>query len=74
MRRTLEVAEDMAPGTYCRAANGPSLAPWELDTGDVCEPRSQTPKGTHCLNGLQCLEQHGSCICLCDGCRPTRTK
>jgi hypothetical protein len=28
------------------------------------------PWKTHCLNGRQCLKQHGSCICLCDGCRP----
>ena len=25
--------------------------------------------GTHCLNGLQCLKDFGSCICLCDGCK-----
>ena len=23
---------------------------------------------THCKNGLQCVIDHGSCICLCDGC------
>lgn len=26
--------------------------------------------GTHCLNGLQCLKDHGSCVCLCGGCTP----
>ena len=27
-----------------------------------------TVTGSHCLNGLQCLKDFGSCICLCDGC------
>jgi hypothetical protein len=26
--------------------------------------------GTHCLNGLQCVKDYGSCICLCAGCSP----
>ena len=28
----------------------------------------ETITGSHCLNGLQCLKDFGSCICLCDGC------
>ncbi len=27
-------------------------------------------RDTHCRNGLQCVVDYGSCICICDGCRP----
>ena len=31
--------------------------------------RSLIALGAHCLNGLQCLKDYGSCVCLCGGCK-----
>jgi hypothetical protein len=45
---------------------------------DVCcfdsgRPTKRKRKyGSHCLNGLQCVIDFGSCVCICDGCRSHR--
>ena len=30
---------------------------------------SRVPLDTHCHDGLRCIKEHGSCICICPGCK-----
>ena len=39
----------------------------EALAGETAEGR--VPLDTHCHDGLRCIKEHGSCICICPGCK-----